>query len=654
MKKLSNLEISNLLVSKEDFNSGYINDFYYGIKVNDGPAGLRMPTKEYPMGKPQFCMPCISILTSSFNPANMYKIGQCIASQCIKEDVDVILAPGINIKRVAGCGRNFEYFSEDPLLAGIMASEYVNGVQSLGIGTSLKHFCCNNREFDRLFQSSEVDYRTIREIYTKAFEIVIKNADPWTIMCSYNPINGINVAENKYILKDILRDKLHFNNVLISDWGAVHNRIDSLNASLDIQFPHSDESVSMIYNALENNKLDLNVVNQSIERITNLYNKINDNKHLRKALSYNQIEDIALECLCDSMVLLKNEDNILPLKGKNIALLGGLCAKPSYFGGGSASVYLDKPIPHLIDEMKKQMPDSNFEYSLMFSYNSCTVDLAFTQTMNLIDGYNKAKNADEVVIVVGTNNIIETESYDRMSLKLEQSIIDLINNVSKYNNNVVVVLEAGSVIDMTDWIDNVKAVLLAGFGGSVINKALSLILSGKVNPSGKLAETYPLSITDNKVNVDFGDGIHDYYNDTIFVGYRYYDYNNLNVAFPFGFGLSYSDFEYNNFAINKLDDSSYEISLDVTNIGDYKGKEVVQLYFSSLDSKVIKPKQELLAFKKIELESKETKTVKFIINKIDLSYFDVTLDDWNVDSGTYEIKVAKHSRDIVKSFKIII
>ena len=467
------------LVAFSAFNTKDINEDFIDIKLSDGPAGLRMPTEDYPMGKPQFCFPCVSILSCSFNNEVLFNVGKALASQCINNNVDILLAPGVNIKRTPLCGRNFEYFSEDPLLTGILASEYIKGLQSLGIGCSVKHFCCNNREFDRLFQSSEVDYRTIREIYTKAFEIIIKEADPWTIMCSYNPINGINVAENKFILNDLLREKLHFNNVLISDWGAVHDRVDSLKASLDIEFPSNPSSIDKLINAYNNKEITDLEIEQSLNRIKKLYKNIKDNKHKRIPMSQREIEDVSLNALLEGMVLLKNEDNILPLKGKNIALLGQFCVEPSYCGGGSAQIYLDKPISSLIDDLKEQMPNSNFKYSRMFFYQSCTEKYAFLQTMNLKDGYKVASECDEVVIVCGTNLVIETESYDRTTLKLEKNMEDLINNVAKHNKNVIVVIEAGSAIDMTNWINNVKAVLFAGFGGSMVNKALSLIFFNK-------------------------------------------------------------------------------------------------------------------------------------------------------------------------------
>ena len=653
MKDLSIKEKCELLVNEKLFETKHINEDFFAIKMNDGPAGLRMPTDTYPLGKPQFCLPCMNVLACSFNENVLYDIGRCLASQCINENVDIILAPGINIKRTPLCGRNFEYFSEDSYLTGILASNYVKGVQSLGIGTSLKHFCCNNREFDRLFQSSEVDYRTIREVYTKAFEMVIQDASPWTIMCSYNPINGINVAENRFILKDLLRDKLHFDNVLISDWGAVHNRIEALKASLDIQCPEDINSVNVLIEAYNNKIINDDDINPSINRIFNLCKKIKDNKVNRVALDDKSIHDICLNALQEGMVLLKNEDNILPLKDNTkIALLGNLVNEPSYFGGGSASVYLKEKIPSLINTLKEKLTNSKISYSKMFAYESCTLPLANITTMNLRHGYELAKNSDVVVIVVGTNNLIETESYDRRSLRLPESMEEVINNVSKYNKNVVVVIESGGVIDTSRFIDNIKGLLYAGFGGSVINEALANILSGKVSPSGRLSETYPYKLEDNPVNLNFGDGISDFYDEKLQGGYKYYDYNNIDVRFPFGYGLTYSKFIYNNINIIKNKKYNYSINITIENVGNYDASDVIQIYLKANNSKVFRVNKELVAFKKVFINKNDSKNISININDDAFKYFNESIDNWDIEDCNYEILVCKNAKEVIKSFKI--
>lgn len=652
--KLSVYEKCKLLVSESSFKTAQISEDLFSIQMSDGPIGLRIPTEQFPQGKPQYCLPCTNILACSFNEDVVFNIGKCLASQCIKENVDVVLAPGINIKRTPLCGRNFEYFSEDPYLTGILAIEYIKGVQSLGIGTSLKHFCCNNREFDRLFQSSEVDYRTIREIYTKAFEMAIKKASPWTIMSSYNPVNGINISENKIILNDLLRKKLGFNNVLISDWGAVHNRVEALKASIDIQCPDNEEAINSLIEAYKNGVIIDKQINESVDRIYQLCKKVKDNYNKRISLTDEMIHKISLNALHEGMVLLKNENGILPLRGKKIALIGGLCEKPSYFGGGSASVYVKDKIPSLKDTLQAVLPNSEINYERVFEFASCTLSLSNATVMGLKNGCKLASECDEVVIVVGTNNMIETESYDRTSLKLEPIIENVILSISKYNRNIVVVIESGGVIDVSNWESNVRAILYAGFGGSAINEALANVLSGNVNPSGRLSETYPISINDNPVNLDFGDGYKDVYSEKILVGYRYYDYYNKNIMYPFGYGLSYSTFKYNNIHIVQKSKYNFEVDLEIENQSQIDGSDVIQIYISCKDSSVLRAKRELVAFKKQFVKARSSCKVSIEIGDEAFKYFNIEIDDWNIENGKYELFVCKNCRDIIKSFEIYI
>lgn len=653
MSKLTINEKIRLLVSEGEFNTININDDFFSLKLSDGPVGLRMPTKEFPKGKPTYCLPSVTTIANSWNKNTAYEIGKVLATQCIEENVDIILAPGVNIKRTPLCGRNFEYFSEDPYLAGNLASYYVNGVQDLGIATSVKHFCCNNREYDRLFQSSEVDIRTIREIYTKQFEIIIKNSNPWTIMCSYNPVNGINVAENEFILNQLLRKDLGYENVIISDWGAVHNRVDSLKASLDIQFPNDENSINDLLKAYENNLITEEEIDLSVNRIKDLCKKVKENKHKRIPLSKKEVEDICVNAICDGTVLLKNENNLLPLKGnEKVAILGWPSHSPYHCGGGSATVYLDKPITPLIETLKEEMPNATLNYSRMFVYESCTVGLANLETMNLRDGYNLAYDSEVAILVVGTNNIIETESYDRTSLKLDEKMEEMIIEVGKKNPNTIIVLQAGCVIDVTNWIDYVSSVLYTGFGGSYINKALAKLISGKANPSGRLAETFPLSLDHTPTKSYKGNGYVDVYSEGLLVGYRWYDSNELEVMYPFGYGLSYSSFEYENPTIKKISDMQYELTIDVINTSNIAGSEVIQLYVSNIDMKVFKPTKELKRFEKVFLNPNERKTVKILVDKDCFEYFNVCYNNWHIDSGRYELILANSATSYLSIFKI--
>ena len=652
MNNLTKKEKSQLLVAATTFETKGINDKFISIKVSDGPAGLRMPTDEFPAGKPTYCLPCVSLLANTFNEDVLYNVGQVLASQCINENVDIILAPGINIKRTPLCGRNFEYFSEDPYLTGVLASSYVNGIQSKNIGVSLKHFCCNNREFDRLYQSSDVDYRTLREVYTKAFEMVIKDANPYTIMCSYNPVNGINVAENKFILNDVLRDKLHFENVLISDWGAVHNRVDSLKASLDIQFPYDEVQIKKLQRALNKPEIE-RLADDSLKRIEKLCEKVKYNKeHKQEPLSNEKVEEICINAIAQGSVLLKNKNNILPLKGKNIAIIGDFAYNPLYCGGGSAMIYLNHKFNSLMDELKAINNRKNYEYSRMYYYGSCTFYTGGIATVNSKEAYDLASRSDDVVMIVGTNHFIETESYDRESLKLPDSLELAILEVAKRNKNVVVVIQSGGVIDTSNWINEVKGVLHVGYGGSYTNKALAKLLLGKENPSGRLAETYPLDVLDTPTKLYKGDGIKDEYKEKLLVGYKWYDYHNLEVMFPFGYGLSYSKFSYDNINIKENNLFDFTISLDINNTSKNDGYETIQVYLSNKSSKLFQVNKQLVKFKKVFVKAKESISCEIRIDEDCFKYFNPEKDKWIVNKGKYLIHVAKDSKNIIKTFEV--
>ena len=651
MKKLSRKEKSQLLVAAGLFTTMHINEDLFTIKLSDGPAGLRMPTSEYPAGKPTYCLPCISLLANTFNEDVLYNVGQVLASQCINENVDIILAPGINIKRTPLCGRNFEYFSEDPYLVGKLASSYVKGIQDKGIGVSVKHFCCNNREFDRLFQSSNVDYRTLREIYTKTFEIIIKEAKPWTIMSSYNAVNGVNVSENKAILKDLLRDELKFDGVLISDWGAVHNRVDALKASLDIQFDHNDDAEKLIYEALEDKEID-KLADESISRIISLCNKIKTNKDKRIPLTQNEIDNICIDAISQGSVLLKNEDDVLPLKCKNNVIIGDFANNPLYCGGGSAMIYLNHKFTSLMDELKVLDNSKTYNYSRMYYYGCCTFYTGEIATIDSKHAYELASNSDNVIMIVGNNHFIETESYDRRTLKLNEYLQLAIKEVSKRNKNVIVVIEAGGVIDTSDWIDDVKAILHIGFAGSYTNKALARLLLGIDNPSGRLSETYPKDVLDTPTKLYPGDGINDDYNEKLLVGYKWYDYHNIDVMFPFGFGLSYSMFNYENININKVNELNYEITLDVINVSTVDGYETIQLYLSNLSSDEFQVKKQLVAFKKVFVKANSKKQISITINSDSFKYYSEKHNSYYIDKGNYELHVSKNSKETIKTFEI--
>lgn len=616
------------------------------IMVSDGPHGLRKQKDEADASEMNdsitaVCYPAGCASASSFDRNLLQKMGEAIGESCQAEGVSVILGPAVNIKRSPLCGRNFEYYSEDPYLAGEMATGFIKGVQSKHVGTSIKHYMANSQENRRLTADSMVDERTMREIYMPAFEAAVKESQPWTVMCSYNRINGIYAAENKYLLTDVLRDEWGFDGIVVSDWGAVNDRVEGVKAGLDLEMPSScGVNDALIVEAVRNGSLDEAVLDQTVCRILNMVYRFVENRDEKAVFDRDEQHALSKKVAEESLVLLKN-DGILPLKKEQkIAFIGQYAEKPRYQGGGSSHIKSYKVTGAW--EVVKDLP--NITYAKGYDDKNDVVD-----EILLAEAVEAAKNAEVAVVFAGLPDAFESEGFDREHMQMPQSQNYLIEEIAKVQPNVVVVLHNGSPVEMP-WIAKVKGVLEAYLGGEAVGEAECNILFGEVNPSGKLAESFPLKLEDNPSYLYYGgEGDSVEYREGVFVGYRYYDYKKSEVLFPFGHGLSYTTFAYSNLKLDKkkmTDQEQLTVSVDVTNTGSVAGKEIVQLYVKDEESVAIRPEKELRGFEKVELAPGETKTVTFILGERAFAYFNMQIHDFYVESGDFRICVGKSSADI--------
>ena len=612
--------------------------------MTDGPHGLRKQSDKpdhlgMNVSVPATCFPPACALGSSWNREIVYKMGEALASECRAENVAVILGPGNNIKRSPLCGRNFEYYSEDPYLAGEAAAAFINGVQSRHVGTSIKHFAANNQEFNRMSASSEVDERTMREIYLPAFETAVKKSQPYTVMCSYNRINGTYASENPWLLTKVLRDEWGFEGYVMSDWGAVNDRVEGLKAGLELEMPASGGiNDAEIVKAVQEGTLDEAVLDRAVERILNIVFEYVDNRK-EQPLTLEKDHEFAQHVAEESIVLLKNEA-VLPLEEQeNVAFIGGFVKNPRYQGGGSSHVNSFK-VTSAWDALEEK---KNVTYAEGFSSEKDEYDEKLAA-----EAIETAKKADKAIIFAGLPESFESEGYDRKHMHLPECQNKLIEEIVKVQPNTIVVLHNGAAVEMP-WLKSVKGLVEAYLGGQAVGQALVNILYGAVNPSGKLAETLPIKLEDNPSYLNFGDGVKVEYHEGIFVGYRYYEKKKMDVAFPFGHGLSYTTFKYSNLRTDKdtmTEGETIQVSVDVTNIGDRAGKEIVQLYVSDLTNAARRPEKELKGFEKVALNPGETKTVTFTVDKRSLAWYNTEIQDWYAASGTYEILIASSSRDI--------
>lgn len=617
------------------------------VMVSDGPHGLRKQDQnaENPGINDSIkavCFPTACAMAASFDRKLIYDMGKAIGEECQHENVSTILGPAVNIKRSPLCGRNFEYFSEDPYLATEMATNHIKGVQSENVGTSLKHFLANNQEHRRMSSSSEIDERTLREIYLAAFEGAVKNAKPWTVMCSYNGINGTLVSENKKYLTDILRGEWGFDGYVMSDWGAVSDRVRGIEAGLDLEMPGSNGvNDDRIVLAVKEGKLDEKIVDQAAERILNIINRYVKNRKPDTKWDMEAHHDFARKLEGECIVLLKNE-GILPLKkGSRIAFIGEFADKPRYQGGGSSHVNSFK----IVSALKAVEGIADVTYAQGYNNNEDVINEEM-----ISQAVGVAKSAEAAVIFAGLPDSFESEGYDRIHMSMPNCQNELIKRIVKAQPNTVVVLHNGSPIEMP-WAEEVKGILEAYLGGQAVGQACIDVLFGDVNPSGKLPETFPKKLQDNPSYLYYGgEGDKSEYREGVFIGYRYYDKKDMDVLFPFGYGLSYTTFNYSNLKLSSkeiVDTDILTVSVDVRNTGDKTGKEIAQLYVGKKGSKIIRPLKELRGFEKVSLSPGEKKTITFILNKRAFSYYNTEIHDWYAESGDYQILIGKSSRDIV-------
>lgn len=624
-------------------------DFWFTAKVpgvdrmmmSDGPSGLRKQnidtsTTDVNDSVDAVCFPSSALTASSFDDDMLYQLGHHLGVAANAEHLGLLLGPGVNIKRSPLAGRNFEYFSEDPLLAGRMATSYVKGVQDQGVGVSVKHFAANNRENQRFTSSSNIDERALREIYLAQFEQIVKEAHPATLMCSYNRINGVLNSQNQRLLTDILRNEWGFEGLVMSDWGAVADHVAAIKAGLDLEMPGKGQaSVDEIVKAVKEGRLQESTLNRSVLRILKVVEKWG--KKVTKSSPYDKEEqhNFARQMADDSIILLKNDQDQLPLTGTDsLAIIGELAAKPRFEGGGSSHVNAHHVVTPLAAAPK------NAQYAEGYSLSESKPNEQL-----VADAVQLAKQKDQVVFFAGFPEKMETEGIDKKTISLPANQNDLLEKIVAVNPNVVVVLENGSVLEMP-WADKVRAIVETYLAGEAVGEATWDILLGKVNPSGKLSESFPLRLQDNPTYGTFGkDRNQEDYHEGIFVGYRYYDLHDAPVRFPFGHGLSYTSFEYSDLTVEEgINDVT--VNFTIKNTGKVAGKEVAQLYIANHVSRVVMPVKELRDFTKVSLDPGETKKVTLTLPRRAFAYYDVKKKQWKADNGEYEIMVGSSSRDI--------
>ena len=622
------------------------------IMVSDGPSGLRT---QFDNGvdendsRPAVSFPSGCATASSFDRDLLHHLGEILGEEANNYNVSTVLGPAINIKRSPLCGRNFEYLSEDPYLAGELGAAYINGVQSKNAGTSVKHFAANNQETNRFSVSEDVDERTLREIYLPAFETCVKKAAPTTIMCSYNAINGELSSQNKWLLKDLLRDEWGFKGLVMSDWGAVYDRVKGIKADLSLEMPYSGGHTDKdIVDAVRSGELSMEELDEAVSHVLEMV--LNYTEHKQSGVFDMEKDHAASAKIAEeSCVLLKNENNLLPLKApaEKILFVGYFAEKPRYGGGGSSKIKCYK-MTSAIDAAR----EAGLSVKYVKGYNE---DFVTTSTALTEEAVSAARNADTVVVFAGLPESFETEGADRTSLDMPSVQNELIEKLAAVNKNVVVVLHNGAPIAMP-WVNKVSSILECYLGGENVGTAQINILFGKANPSGKLAETFPLRLEDTPCYLTFpGNGRTCLYSEGIFVGYRWYDTRKMPVLFPFGHGLSYTSFEYSNLTLSKTtfkDSDGVEVSITVKNTGSVEGKEVVQLYVSDKTGVEIRPEKELKGFEKVNLKPGESKEVCFKLDSRSFAYWNTDTKNWYAPSGKYIISVGASSRDIRASAEV--
>ena len=606
------------------------------VSLTDGPHGLRKQAEggdHLGIGESiaSTCFPPAAGIASSFNVDLVERVGRALGDEARAEDVAVLLGPGVNIKRSPLCGRNFEYFSEDPLVSGELGAAWVRGIQSRGVGASLKHFAANNQETNRMTVSAEVDERTLREIYLPAFERIVKREQPWTVMCSYNKINGVYASESRWLLTEVLRNEWGFEGLVVSDWGAVDDRAAALAAGMDLEMPGPQASSERaILDAVASGAVSESVLDESVARVRALVDRAQPRTDGYDSDAHHQL---AREAAVESIVLLRNEGGALPFEPEErIAVIGEFARSPRFQGAGSSQVVSTR----VESALEALMPRASVEFAPGYSL------AAGDDTALRVDATALAARCDAALLFVGLPEGDESEGFDRQHLELPSAHVELIRAVAAVNPRTIVVLTNGGVVSLEPWHDEVAGILECWLLGQAGGAAIADVVLGHANPSGRLAETIPLRLQDSPSFLNFpGDNNSVRYGEGVFVGYRYFEAADVPVRYPFGFGLSYTAFAYSDL---EVDATSARVT--VTNTGDRPGAEVVQVYVEPLESPVRSPVRELRAFRKVWLGPGQAITVTIPLEARAFSYWDVTTHRWQ-SGGAYEVAVGVSASSMV-------
>ena len=621
------------------------------IMVSDGPHGLRaQPGEGDHVGLggslPATCFPTASAVASAWNPDLVRRIGEALAQEARACNLSVILGPGINMKRSPLCGRNFEYFSEDPYLAGELGVGIVDGIQSRGVGTSVKHYAANNQETDRLRVDAQVDERTLREIYLPAFERIVTACQPWTIMCSYNKVNGLSASENPWLLTRVLREEFGFAGLVVSDWGAVYHRVPALEAGLDLEMPPNlPRSPGQVVAAVRAGDVSGEVLDARVRTVLELVDKGMDVLGLDEQFDVDAHHALARAAAAESVVLLKNDGPILPLAPTaRIAVIGEFARTPRFQGAGSSQVNPTR-VENALDELTATFGEVSFAAGYGVGDTSADDELR-------AEAVDAAAAAETVVMLIGLPGADESEGFDRTHMRLPANQIAALRAVAAANPNVVVVLVNGSTVELGEVTPHARALVEAWLGGQAAGGAIVDVLSGKVNPSGRLAETVPHRLEDNSSYLNFpGDSRVVRYGEGLFIGYRGYDATRTDVAFPFGFGLSYTTFALSDLNVATsgsvaAGDLAADVTVTVANTGPVAGAEVVQVYVRDVEASVARPVRELKGFAKVSLEPGKSRQVTITLDQRAFSFWSELLSTWVVEAGEFAVEVGRHSRDL--------
>ncbi|MFF4357663.1 glycoside hydrolase family 3 C-terminal domain-containing protein [Streptomyces sp. NPDC001604] len=617
------------------------------LVLSDGPHGVRRQRMDSGLGlydsHPATCFPPAVALASSWDAELVGRVGEALGHEARALGVDILLGPGVNIKRSPLCGRNFEYLSEDPLLSGVLGAAHVAGVQSRGVGSSVKHFAANNQETDRMRVSADVDERTLREIYLPAFERIVVQARPATVMCAYNKVNGTYAAENQWLLTQVLREEWGFDGLVVSDWGAVNDRVAALLAGTDLEMPGTHRRTDVeVADAVRSGELDETVVDTALDRLRGLAERVRA-KADYDTVDFDAHHRLAREGAADCLVLLKNQDRTLPLSATGrIAVIGEFATAPRYQGGGSSHVNATR-VDSPLEELRALLPQARVDFAQGYDTKGQADPGHLREEAVAVAG-----RVDTVVLVVGLREADESEGFDRVHLQLPTDQVKLIRSVAQVARRTVVVLLNGGVVSLAGWHDDVDAVVEAWLPGQAGGGAIADVLTGRVNPSGRLAETIPLRLGDTPAFLNFpGEQGHVRYGEGVMVGYRYYETADVAVRYPFGHGLSYTSFEQSGFRVTPTGPDTATVSVIVTNTGERSGKHVVQIYVTAPKRPVSSPARELRGFTKVALAPGESTTVEIDLDRRAFAYWDITRGDWTVAAGRYRVQLADNAHDVV-------